>query len=189
MQRAIAGVVLAALAGAVPLLATGQTLDNLPSRKPGHWELRMVTMKPGGTPDVVSQVCIDASTDRQLMEFGLRMSKDLCKRYTMKRDGKALLIDAECQFGPMKSVTRTTMSGDFQSSYTVRVEGTTEGGFPGMGGAKGPQPTSMVQTAKWTAAQCGDGMKPGDFTMPGGIKINIKQMQGLQKMLPQMMGK
>ena len=187
MQRAIAGVFLAVLAGAVPLVAAGQTLDDLPSRKPGHWELRMVTMKPGGTPDVVSQVCIDASTDRQLMEFGLRISKDLCKRYTMKRDGKALLIDAECQFGPMKSVTRTTMSGDFQSSYTVRVEGTTEGGFPGMGGAKGPQPTSMVQTAKWTAAQCGDGMKPGDFTMPGGI--NIKQMQGLQKMLPQMMGK
>lgn len=189
MQRAVAVVVLAGLAGALPSVAGGQTLEDLPSRKPGHWELRMVTAKPGGTPDVVSQVCIDASTDRQLMEFGLRVSKDLCKRYTMKRDGKALLIDAECRFGPMKSVTRTTMSGDFQSSYTVRVVGTTEGGFPGMGGAKGPQPTSMVQTARWTAVHCASGMKPGDFTMPGGIKVNIKQMQGLQKMLPQIMGK
>lgn len=105
----------------------------------------------------------------------------------MKREGKALVIDAECKFGPMKSVTRTTMSGDFQSSYTVQVEGTTEGGFAGLGGGKGPQPTSMVQTARWTAAQCGNGMKPGDFTMPGGIKVNIKQMQGLQKMLPQIL--
>jgi hypothetical protein len=189
MQRAIAGLLLAGFAGGLPTIAGAQALVELPSRKPGHWELRMVTAKPGGTPDVVSQVCIDASTDRQLMEFGLRISKDLCKRYTMKREGKALIIDAECKFGPMKSVTRTTMSGDFQSSYTVKVEGTTEGGFAGLGGGKSPQPTSMVQTAQWTAAQCGNGMKPGDFTMPGGIKVNIKQMQGLQKMLPQILGK
>ncbi len=186
MRRTIATLV---FAGALPTFAGAQALVELPSRKPGHWELRMVTAKPGGTPEVVSQVCIDASTDRQLMEVGLRISKDLCKRYAMKREGKALIIDAECKFGPMKSVTRTTMSGDFQSSYTVKVEGTTEGGFAGLGGGKGPQPTSMVQTARWTAAQCGNGMKPGDFTMPGGIKVNIKQMQGLQKMLPQVLGK
>jgi hypothetical protein len=186
MRRTIATLV---FAGALPTFADAQALVELPSRKQGHWELRMVTAKPGGTPEVVSQVCIDASTDRQLMEFGLRISKDLCKRYAMKREGKALIIDAECKFGPMKSVTRTTMSGDFQSSYTVKVEGTTEGGFAGLGGGKGPQPTSMVQTARWTAAQCGNGMKPGDFTMPGGIKVNIKQMQGLQKMLPQVLGK
>jgi hypothetical protein len=122
MRRTIATLV---FAGALPTLAGAQALVELPSRKPGHWELRMVTAKPGGTPDVVSQVCIDASTDRQLMEFGLRISKDLCKRYNMKREGKALIIDAECKFGPMKSVTRTTMSGDYQSSYTVKVEGTT----------------------------------------------------------------
>jgi hypothetical protein len=189
MQRGVAVLVLAGLAGALPFSAGGQTLEDLPSRKPGHWELRMVTTKPGGTPEVVSQVCIDASTDRQLLEFGLRISKDMCKRTTMKREGKAVVIDAECKFGPMKSVTRTTMSGDFQSSYTVRTEGTTEGGFAGLGGDKGPQQTSMVQTARWTAAQCGNGLKPGDFTMPGGIKVNIKQVQGLQKMLPQIMGK
>jgi hypothetical protein len=189
MQRTIATFLLAGFTGAMPTLAGGQTLQDLPSRKPGHWELRMVTTKPGGTPDVVSQVCIDASTDRQLMEFGLRVSKDLCKRYAMKHEGKALVIDAECKFGPMKSVTRTTMSGDYQSSYTVKVDGTTEGGFAGLGGGKGPQPTSMVQTARWTSAQCGNGMKPGDFTMPGGIKVNIKQMQGLRKMLPQILGK
>ena len=42
----------------------------------------------------------------------------------------------------------------------------------------------MVQTARWTSATCPEGMKPGDFTLPGGMRFNIKQAKKLQKMLP-----
>jgi hypothetical protein len=99
----------------------------------------------------------------------------------MKRAGATLVIDSECKFGPISSTTRTTMSGDFQSTYSIRIEGTTDG-MP-FGGAKGPQETLILQTAHWTGA-CPAGMKPGDFTLPGGMKFNIKQAKQLQKLLP-----
>lgn len=170
----------------LPSSAIGQTIEDLPPRKPGQWEIRMVTEKPGGVPEISSQVCIDASTDREIMEFGLRMSKKTCAKHAMKREGKGYVIDAECAFGPVKSVTRTTISGDFQSAYAMRIEGTTEGGFKVGAGKKGPQPTLMVHTARWAGAACAAGMKPGDMTMPGGVKVNVKQLRKLQNILPKL---
>ena len=169
----------AGAAMAATLAARAQTID-LPPRKPGQWDMRMVTEKPAGGPGFSAQMCIDAATDKDLMNFGLKVSKDSCKRYDVKRAGAAWLIDAECTFGPVKSATKTTISGDFQSSITVRVEGTTEG-IPGAG--SGPQSTLITQTAKWTGA-CADAMRPGDIILGGGIKMNVKQIKELQKMLP-----
>jgi hypothetical protein len=163
-------------------VAAADTLADLPSRKPGHWEIRLVTDKPAGAPPVTTQVCIDASTDREIMEFGLRVSRKGCKRYEMRREGRKLVIDAECKLGPIKSVMHTTMSGDFQSNYTVRIEGTTDAGFLG----KGPQPMLMTQTARWAGAACPKGMVPGDIAMGNGVKLNVKQMKGLQSLLPQL---
>lgn len=166
---------------AAPLAAAAQSLANLPPRKPGMWELRMVTEKPAGGPTIDAKICIDAATDRELMNFGLRMSKDTCKRYDMKKQGQAWVIDAECTFGPVSSATKTTISGDFQSTMNVRIEGTTEG-IPGVG--KGPQQTLMTQTGRWAGAACTGGMVPGDIAMANGLKFNVKDIKGLQKLLP-----
>ncbi len=174
-----------AAAAMVPLAAVAQTPEPLPTRKAGHWEVRMVTEKPAGGSEVVTQMCIDAATDREMMDFGLRMSKDACKRYDMKREGKSWVIDAECAFGPIKSVTHTIISGDFQSLVTVRIQGTTRG-LPLPGAQQRPQETLMTQTSRWMGATCTDGLVPGDIAMPGGIKFNIRQMKGLKKLLPQL---
>lgn len=163
------------------LPAAAQSNLDFPARRAGHWEIRVVTEKPTGAPTLDTGVCLDAATDSELMEFGLRMSKDACTRFDMKRTGQTVVIHSDCRFGPVSSNTRTTMSGDFQSTYSIRIEGTTEG-MPGV--AKGKQDTLIVQTARWTAAACPAGMKPGDFTLPGGIKFNIKQAKQLQKLLP-----
>lgn len=151
-----------------------------PPRRPGLWSVQTVTERPEGGPKINARMCIDAATDRDLMDFGLRMSKDTCKRYEMKRSGQTWTIDAECSFGPVKSVTRTRVSGDFQARVTVRIEGTTDG-MP-IGG-KGPQETRMTQEARWVSATC-DGLQPGDIAMDGGPKINVNQMKQLQKLLP-----
>lgn len=181
MNRAAVFLAATAAVMSAPLAAAGQPADNFPPRKPGQWEARMVTEKPAGGPSMTTQMCIDAATDRELMDFGLRMSKDTCKRYDLKRAGGGWVIDAECAFGPIKSISKTTISGDFQSSVTVRIEGTTEG----IPGKAGPQPTLMTQTARWVAGTCGKGMIPGDIAMENGIKFNVKQMKGLQRLLPQ----
>ena len=180
MPHRLALSVVGALAVLVPLAAYAQMQD-LPARRPGQWESRMVTEKPAGGPSLVSQMCIDAATDREMMEFGLKMSKDNCARFDMKKAGGGWVIDAECSFGPVKNVTKTTISGDFQSSVVIRMEGTMEG-MPG--GGSGPQPTLMTQTALWKGAACSDGLQPGDISVGNGMKMNVKQLKQLQKMLP-----
>jgi hypothetical protein len=165
-----------------PVCASAQSVE-LPPRKPGYWELHLVTERPSGRPVIESKMCVDAASDRQLMEFGLSLSRDACKRYELKRAAAGWVIDTECALGPIKTVSHTTISGDFQSNLTVRIEGTTQG-MP-LPGAANPQQTLMVQTSRWVAAACPGGMVPGDVAMGNGVKLNIKQLKLLQKVLPQ----
>jgi hypothetical protein len=168
----------AAAALAASVAAGAQTLD-LPARKPGLWDMKTVTEAPPGLPSLSTQMCIDAATDKEVMNFGLKLSKDSCQRYDIRRAGKAWVIDADCNFGPVRSSTKTTVTGDFQSSIELRIEGLAEG----VPGTKGPQATAITQTAKWVGA-CGNGMKPGDMVLPGGLRVNVRQVRELQKMLP-----
>jgi hypothetical protein len=168
-----------ALLGAKASIAHAQ---ELPSRKAGQWEVRTVTEKPIVAPPIVTQMCLDAATDRELLNFGLRASKDSCKRYELKREGKAWVIDAECKIGPISSASHITITGDFQSAVAVKIEGTTQG--IAAAGA-GPQQTLMTQTSRWIAAACAEGMVPGDILLGKGMKMNVKQLKGLQNILPQ----
>lgn len=152
---------------------------SLPSRKPGLWEIVTVTQKPDKVPKVSVRVCIDAATDRELMEFGLKMSKDTCSRYDARGKGANWTIEAECAMGPVKSVTRTRIGGDFQSRVNISIDGT----VTGMPGSNGPQPTQMSQEGRWISADC-PGLKPGDMLLEGGTKINVKDMRQLRKLLP-----
>jgi hypothetical protein len=169
-----AAVAAAALLLAAPLPRAAQTID-LPPRKPGLWEVTVAVEKPRRMAPITTRMCIDAATDREAMDFMLRLSKDSCQRYEMKKAGATWLIDSVCTIGPVKSAARVTIAGDFQSSVTMRVEGTTEGGFTG---GTGPQPTLITQKATWKSADCGT-LKPGDLGMPGGIRLNIKQLRSL----------
>ena len=170
----LATIVLAVAVLTAPLALAAQTLD-LPPRKAGLWEITTVFEKPKGMPQLAAQMCLDAATDREMMDYALRLTGGSCKSLTGKRQGQTYVIDADCKFGPTTNKTKTVITGDFSSAYTVRTEGTMEGG---PGSEKGHQPTLMTQTAKWKGADC-PGMKPGDISMFGGIKLNVKQLKSL----------
>lgn len=155
----------------------------LPARRPGQWEIRTVTLKPDNGPKINAQACIDAATDRDLLEFGLRLTKENCTRYEITRKGQTWTIASECAMGGMKSRTRTRITGDFQSQLKIHMEGTLEGA---PGGNGGPQETVLTQDNRWISAACTDGLVPGDVAVDGGMKINIRQMQQLQKLLPKL---
>jgi hypothetical protein len=36
----------------------------------------------------------------------------------------------------------------------------------------------MTQHAQWTG-DCANGMQPGDMTMPGGMRMNVRDMMGM----------
>lgn len=152
---------------------------SLPPRRPGLWDVVTVTQKPDKVPKISARMCIDAATDRELMDFGLKMSKDTCARYDVRGKGTKWSIDAECTFGPLKSATRTQISGDFQTRVIIAIEGS----VTGMPGSNGPQATQLTQDARWISADC-PGMKAGDLMLEGGTKINVKDMRQLRKLLP-----
>jgi len=82
--------------------------------------------------------------------------------------------------GPMRTTSRTIISGDFNASYTVRTTGTVEG----MSGVQGRQDTAMTHTARWVAAACPAGMSPGDMVMPGGMRMNVRDLERMRPPAP-----
>ena len=180
-----AAVLLTAAIAAAPTVADAQTLD-LPPRKAGLWEITTTIdkQKPGAeasdksksSPSIAAQMCLDAATDRDLMNYGLKLTEGRCQKLTTKRDGKSYIIEADCTFGGKASKTRTVITGDLQSAYTMRMEGTLEGG------SKGPQSMLTTQVATWKSAEC-PGMKPGDISLFGGVKMNINQLKALSGLI------
>jgi hypothetical protein len=163
----------AALVPAATLTAAAQTLE-LPSRRPGLWEFSMTMERQPAMAPIVTRMCFDPATERELMDYALKTSRENCSRHDMKRAGKTWVIDSECTFAKTKNVSRITVSGDFQSTVTIRIEGTTEG----LPGEQGPHRTLITQAAVWKSADCA-GMKPGDIALPGGLKMNVRMLKQL----------
>jgi hypothetical protein len=169
-----AAVLLAATALAAPLAASAQTLD-LPALKAGLWEITLSTEAAKGLPAITTKMCVDPATNSELMDHSLKLIGSRCRGFSSRRQGQSFVIDADCKIAGTATKTRTVVAGDFASAYSVRMEGTIEGG---PGAEKRPPQTLMAQTATWKSADC-PGMKPGDMTMPGGMKVNIKQLKAL----------
>lgn len=149
----------------------------LPTRKPGLWEVKMIL--PGGQiPPQTIQQCTDATTDKDMSTSFGPMTEDMCSKQDMQKTATGMVIDATCTIDGVASTSRTTIEGDFNSAYTVKVSSRQAGGP-----ADVPEKIDMTMQAKWLGA-CKAGQKAGDIVMPGGIKMNIKDMQALHGLLP-----
>jgi hypothetical protein len=155
------------------------TAQDFPTRRAGLWE---VTLNHDGakSPPQVAQHCTDAETDKLMNAFGGSISADLCGKQEVRKVGTTLVINAVCQIGPMKSVSQSVVSGDFNTNYTVKVTSKIEGapaGIPDLPGG-----TITIQ-AKWIGA-CKPGQRPGDMVMPGGETVNIRDLRKMMDELP-----
>ncbi|MBY0364495.1 MAG: DUF3617 domain-containing protein [Phreatobacter sp.] len=142
---------------------------SLPERRPGHWELTMLLEGVAGGPEIKAETCTDAATERQMMQFALGMAGGSCQRYEVRRAGQDYHVEVDCQMGPMRTVSRSVMSGDFQTTYSIRIEGSLT--MPG----QPPQQTLLVQNARWRGATCSGGLVPGDIQTAGN-KVNILRL-------------
>jgi hypothetical protein len=169
----IAAAVIVTLQGAVLCAAAPIAL---PARRGGYWEIRVVYGASAGASEMLLHACIDAATDKAMMEAGTSAMQSMCSRREMTRDGDAYVWDTECTMGPLKTTSHVVIAGDFQSKYTMTMPGAVSG-LPATGGAdKEPTKTVMTQNAKWLAADCPAGVKPGDMQMPAGITVNANDM-------------
>ena len=153
-----------ALAAAAPAAAV-----DYPTLRNGQWE--MTTGATGtGDPPRKSTICLDASTQKSMIDIGVGMQKELCTRMDMRREGSKFITDAECKIGNsvIKSHGVMTMSGD--TAYRTETSATFD---PPLG--KDMKESKTLIEGKYLGP-CRDGLQPGDMITDTGQKINVNQM-------------
>ena len=149
----------------------------LPTRKAGLWEMKMVrTGSP--MPEMTMQHCTDQTTDKAMSSTFSPMSKDICSKNDIQKTATGYTTDSVCTVSGMSVTTHSETSGDFNSAYTVKVSSHSQGGPAGS-----QRDTTMTLEAKWLGA-CKADQKPGDIVMPGGMKMNVKDMEKMKAMAP-----
>ena len=159
------------------LPAPAASAVELPTRKAGLWEIKMV--RTGGPlPELTMQHCTDESTDKQMTSSFSPMAKEMCSKNDTAKTAAGYTTDSVCTIGGMAMTTHADISGDFNAAYTVKVTSHSEGGAAGAA-----RDNTMTVEAKWLGA-CKADQKAGDIVMPGGIKMNIKDIEKMKGLLP-----
>ena len=165
------------VAGLLALLpASGAGAVELPMRKAGLWEMKVLS---GGTvPEMTMQQCTDETTDKDMSTAMAPMAKDICSKHDIQKTATGYVTDAVCGVAGVTVKSRAEITGDFNSAYTVKTTSRSEGGMAGAA-----RDSSSTIEAKWVGA-CKADQKPGDIMMPGGMKMNVKDMEKLKAMIP-----
>ncbi|KJC58338.1 hypothetical protein UP10_25655 [Bradyrhizobium sp. LTSPM299] len=169
---------LALLGSAVCLVlsAGAASAVDLPIRKPGLWEMKMV--RTGGPmPEITMQHCTDETTDKDMSTAASPLAKEICSKQDIQKTATGYVGDSVCGVAGVSVTSHTEITGDFNSAYTVKSTSHSEGR------PSGPRDATTTVEAKWLGA-CKSDQKPGDIIMPGGMKMNIKDMQKLKDLLP-----
>ncbi|WP_029583343.1 DUF3617 family protein [Bradyrhizobium sp. URHD0069] len=159
------------------LLALEARAVEMPVRKAGLWEMKM--LRSGSPlPEMTMQHCTDETTDKQMGTAFSPMSKDVCSKQDIQKTATGYVTDSVCSVGGTSITSHADISGDFDSAYTVKSTSHSEGATAGL-----PRDSTTVIEAKWLGA-CKADQKPGDIVMPGGVKMNVKDMEKLKGMMP-----
>ena len=154
---------------------------DLPVRKAGLWEMKVVrTGSP--MPEMTMQHCTDETTDKEMSTAFSPMAKDMCSRQDVQKTATGFVSDSVCGVAGTTVTSHAEITGDFNSAYTVKSTAHSDSG------PKGPHDTTSTIEAKWLGA-CKADQKAGDIVMPGGMKMNIKDMDRLKAMIPKQLPK
>lgn len=179
MQRAVS-VCLAS--GLLALLANPHArADELPTRKAGLWEMNMV--RNGSSSGTTIQQCTDEASDKELVMTFSPMSKEVCSRKDIQKTATGYVSDSVCGAAGVSVTSHAEITGDFNSAYTMKTKSHTEGGPKAI---QGEHDTTVE--AKWVGP-CKSDQKPGDIIMPGGLKMNIHDLDKLKSLLPKSLQK
>ena len=171
---------------ALPLLALLPANDagavELPVRKAGLWEMKVV--RAGSpVPDMTMQHCTDETTDKMMSDTVSPMGKETCSKQDIQKTATGYVSDSVCGVAGMSITSHAEITGDFNSGYTVKSTSHSERGPAGV-----PRDSTTTIEAKWLGA-CKPDQKAGDIMMPGGMKMNVKDMEKLKAMIPKQLPK
>ncbi len=155
------------------LIATPASALDMPTRKAGLWEMKML-FDGGGMPAQTMQQCIDPATDKALQARYSGGGQGTCSKDEMKNAGGTMTFDTVCKLGAATTTTHGVVTGSFDSAYTMKITTTSAGGPPMPGAAPGGA-TNITIEAKYLGG-CQAGQKPGDIMMGNGMKMNVLDM-------------
>ena len=161
-MRLVGMVSILGLIGIMPAVAA-----ELPSRKPGLWEIKM-NFENRNMPGQTIQQCIDASTDGMMQSNVGPYAQNACPKRDVQRSAGTITIDSTCTVNGKPTTSHVVITGSFDSAYTMTVT-SDSAAAPG---AK----MNMTMAAKWLGPCTGD-QRPGDMIMANGMKINILDLQ------------
>ena len=151
---------LALLGSAVCLvLSTGAaSAVDLPIRKAGLWEMKMV--RTGGQiPEVTMQHCTDETTDKDMSTAASPLAKQVCSKQDVQKTATGYVSDSVCGVAGVNMTSHSEITGDFNSAYTVKSTSHSEGG------TSGAHDATMIIEAKWLGA-CKSDQKPVTSSCP-----------------------
>jgi Protein of unknown function (DUF3617) len=151
-----------ALAGARPALAA-----DLPSRKPGLWEIK-TTIDGRNPPTQIIKQCIDDSTDQMTMSIAGPFSPAVCPKREVQSSGDTITVDSACTIGKSTASAHAVITGSFESAYTMTVKSE---------GTDLPGGTMMMTIVGSRLGPCTSEQKPGDIILSNGSTINILEAQ------------
>jgi hypothetical protein len=159
----------------LPALDAGAV--EMPIRKAGLWEMKV--LRTGSSlPEMTMQHCTDETTDKEMSTTFSPMAKEMCSKQDIQKTATGYVSDSVCKVGAMSITSHSDINGDFNSGYTVKSTSHNEGGP-----ANVPRDSTTTVEAKWLGA-CKADQKPGDIVMPGGMKMNVKDMEKLKALMP-----
>jgi hypothetical protein len=136
---------------------------DFPARKPGLWEMKMSFESRAPAQSI--QQCIDAATDLIMQSSASNIGSQNCSKRDVVKSGDTTTIDSVCSVAGRNATSHAVVTGSFDSAYTMTVASKSDVG-PGI---------NMTIAAKWLGP-CQADQKPGDLILPGGIKMNLRDM-------------
>src|SRR6516225_3490068 len=146
------------LANAVPALSS-----ELPSRKPGLWEVK-TSIENVNAPARVIRQCIDAATDQMLQSIAGPFNPASCPERNVQSSADSTTIDFKCTVGGKPATAHSLITGSLDRAYTRTV--TAQGDKSVVGSM------TMTMEGKWLGA-CAADQRPGDIVLGNGVKINV----------------
>jgi hypothetical protein len=157
------------------LVSSASSAEELPIRRPGLWELKIVK-SDWAIPAVTLQQCTSEATDREIFSGFSLLARWTCSRWDVQKSASGYVVASVCSVPGLSVTSRAEVEGEFGSAYRIVVTSHREGGPPKM-----PCETVSIREDKWIG-DCKSGQRPGDVFGSFGLIVNELDIENLRRM-------
>ena len=157
--------------------ATSAMAQDYPKLKAGQWETTTTSSKNPGLPQNKITMCTDDTVQKQMMNMGEGMRREMCTKSELRREGGKYVGDSVCKIGEGTMTAHSVMTILGDNGYSTVVNAKYDPPFMGM-----KESTTTIEGRN--VGPCRDGLQPGDVVTATGQKFNMKALANRPTALP-----